>query len=226
MFKIKTKNYKIFKKATKLSSIIFLVTFVVFVILEPVVINAVADSATATATVTSEVTISSPSNATFSASIPGVSGNPGSPATATLAWTVITNNSGGFDLTLQASQTNALYKDGSYYFTDYGTPPNPTFGWTAPSVGTATFGFTIAAATAADTATAFKDGGAACGAGDNTGGCWAGFNGTTPITVVHRTSSTDASGQAEVVNFRAESNAKFLESGNYTATITATTSLN
>ena len=220
------RNYKIFKKAIKLSFAVFLIGSVAFTVLEPATTNALTDVATVSATVTSEVTISSPTDTTFSATIPGVSGNPGSPATASFTWTVITNNSAGFDMTLQASQAHALYKDGSYYFSDYGTPPTPTYGWSAAGSSVANFGFSITTATAGDTSSAFLDDGGACGSGGNTGGCWAGFNGTTPITVVHRTALTDANGEAEVVNFKAESNAKYLASGTYTATITATASLN
>lgn len=214
----------ILKISVCLSLIIFLLVSSVFVLFEPSVTIALDDSATVSATVTSEVTISSPSDVSFSSSIPGVSGNPGSPATASLAWTVTTNNSSGFDLALKASQTNALYKDGTYYFTDYGS--SPTLGWSAAGSGVANFGFSISTGTPADTATAFKDNGSSCGSGDNTGGCWRGFDSTNSITVVHRTSLTSSSGETETVNFKAESNGKYLASGNYTATITATASLN
>jgi len=222
----KKSNKKILGKAVALSSIVFLIFTMIFIVFEPAIMSAAADTAIVTATVTEEVTISAPEDTDFSGTIPGVSGNPGAPVTASLTWRVKTNNIQGFDMTLAASQTNALYQDETYYFSDYGTPPTPTYGWTGPSLGFAKFGFTIATATAGDTATAFKDGGASCGAGDNTGGCWAGFNGTTPITVVHRTTLTDVNGQDEVVNFKAESNAKLLKEGDYSATITATASLN
>jgi hypothetical protein len=224
---ITTKNKrKTLRKAVILASAISLVAAIVFVTFEPTIMSAAANTAVVTATVTEEVTISAPLDADFSGTIPGVSGNPGAPVTASLTWRVKTNNAQGFDMSLAASQANALFQDGTYYFSDYGTPPTPTFGWTGPSAGAASFGFTIATATATDTITAFRDGGASCGTGNNTGGCWAGFNGTTPITVVHRTSLTDVNGQDEVVNFRAESNAKLLNEGDYSATITATASLN
>lgn len=219
-------NSKIFKKAVGLSVIVFLVSLMVFIIFEPVVMNAATDTAVVTATVTKEVTISAPADTTFSASIPGVSGNPGAPVTASLTWRVITNDSLGFNMTLASSQTNALFQNGTYYFSDYGTPPTPTFGWTGPGSGVASFGFSIATATATDTSTAFLNNGAACGLGTNTGGCWAGFTSTTPITVVHRTTLTTSAGENEVVNFRAESNGKILQEGSYAATITATASIN
>jgi len=223
------KNYKIIKKAISLSIAVSLISFIAFIVLEPIVTNAtttVTDTAKVTATVTQEVTISSPPDTTFSASIPGITGNAGSPATASLSWKIITNDSTGFDLKLSASQVNALYKDGSYYFTDYGTPPTPTYGWSGPASGSASFGFTINAATPGDTVAAFQDGGVSCGAGGGTGACWAGFNGTNQISIIHRTTLTSASGETEIVNFKAESNAKYLASGDYAATITATASIN
>ncbi len=212
------------KKTTSSSLAIILIASFAYLILEPAIIKAAADTAVVTATVSEEVTISSPANANFSGSIPGVSGNPGAPVTASLTWTVKTNNNTGFNLKIHASQTNALFKDATYFFSDH--TATPSFGWTAPGAGVASFGFTIAAATAADTATAFLDTGAACGSGANTGGCWSGFVTSTDIDIINRTTETTAAGEAEVVNFKAESNAKLLEDGSYTAIITATASLN
>jgi len=224
MHKKKIISFKAFKKTAGLTLSVFFIMSLVFVALEPAITQAVTDSATVTATVTAEVTIDSPDDTTFSASIPGVSGNPGAPVTASLTWNVKTNNSTGFNLKLHASQANALYKDVTYYFRDHTTMPS--YGWTAAGAGAASFGFTIAAATAADTVAAFLDGGVSCGAGGNTGGCWSGFNSTTDIDVVNRTTETTASGEDEVVNFKAESNAKLLENGSYVATITATAAVN
>ena len=220
----KHRKKKFLIKAVSASFGALLVCAVAFVLLEPAVTNAVADSATVTATVSEEVTISSPSDANFSASIPGVTGNPGAPVTASLTWTVKTNNDTGFNLKVKASQANALYKDGTYYFTDHTT--TPSYGWTAATSTAAIFGFTIDAATAADVVAAFHDTGSACGSGANDGGCWSGFNSTTDIDVINRTSETTASGEAEVINFQAESNGKLLEDGSYVATITATAALN
>ena len=82
------------------------------------------------------------------------------------------------------------------------------------------------------TAAAFLDGGASCGAGTSytADKCWSGFNSTDPttaITVVNRTSNTTSAGEAEVIKFQAESNAKFLKSGTtYTASIVATVAMN
>lgn len=215
---------KLFVKAVSISLSLLLSAAITFVLLEPSITSAVSDSATVTATVSEEVTISSPGDTTFSASIPGVSGNPGAPVTASLTWTVKTNNDTGFNLKVKASQANALYKDGTYFFSDHTI--TPSYGWTAAGSGAASFGFTIDAATDADVVTAFLDGGASCGTGSNDGGCWSGFNGTTDVDVVNRSTETDANGEAEVINFKAESNGKLLEDGSYTATITVTAALN
>ncbi|MBU3934650.1 hypothetical protein KKC00_01665, partial [Patescibacteria group bacterium] len=128
------------------------------------------------------------------------------------------------NLKIKASQANALFKDGTYYFSDHTT--TPSFGWTAAGSGEAVFGFSISSATAEDTVAAFMDTGAACGSGSNTGGCWSGFNSTTDIDVVDRSTETTSGGEAEVINFKAESNAKLLEDGSYVATITATAAVN
>lgn len=212
------------KKIITISLSAGLVLSMVYVIFEPTIINAVADTAVVTLTVSEEVTISSPSDTSFSGSIPGVSGNPGAPVTASLTWTVKTNNDTGFNLKLKSDQVNALYKDVTYYFSDHTT--TPSYGWTAPSLGNASFGFTVDATTDADVVAAFHDTGAACGSGANDGGCWSGFNSTTDIDVINRSTETTSSGEAEVINFQAESNAKLLEDGSYTATITATAALN
>jgi len=229
MFRRKISNLTIFKKTVKLSAVVFLFGLIIFVIFEPAIMNASTNTntITLTANVSQEVTISSPGNTSFSGSIPGVSGNPGLPVTASSTWKVITNNPTGFIMTLNSSQSPALYLDGNYYFNDYGTSPGtPVYGWSVPTVNDARFGFTVEPATTGDIASTFLSSGSACGSGSyNADACWAGFNGTTPVTIINRHTLTDANGQSEVVKFNAESNARLLETGNYTATITATASL-
>ena len=232
MFGNKIENTRIFKKAVSLSAAIFLVAIMVFVFFEPEIMNASTNTNTInlTARVSQEVTISSPGDTNFSNSIPGISGNPGAAVTASRTWKVITNNPTGFDMKLHASQTHALHLDGTYYFDDYGlTPGVPAYNWSVPTLHDARFGFSVAPATSGDLDAAFFDNGSsACGSGSyHLGGCWAGFNGENDIRVIHRTSLTSASGEDEVINFKAESNARFLQADdNYTATITATASLN
>ena len=94
----------------------------------------------------------SPTDATFSASIPGMTGNPGAPVTASLTWTVKTNNATGFNMTLKSatcgSQNNVLCLDATNYFTNAST--TVAYTWPAPGSGAANFGFTVEPATNAD----------------------------------------------------------------------------
>ena len=224
----KIKNKEVPKKTAIFSLAAVFILFATYLVFEPVITKAVADSAVVSLSVTSEVTISSPADTSLTPSIPGVTGNAGSPATASLTWTVTTNNSTGFNMKLKSSSNPSLQLDGSNTFSDYtnGTPLNYT--WQSPSSSAAWFGFTVEPATAADTATAFLDNGSdTCGTGavNGTNTCWGGLA-TTDTDVINRSSATSSSGEAEVVRFRAESNAKFLNSGSYTATITATAAMN
>jgi len=169
------------------------------------------------------ISVSVPDDISLTPAIPGVSGGT---ATGNATWTVVADGSSGFSMNLQASTTPAMKmpSDPTYYFSDHTL--TPSYGWTAPDTGVASFGFTIAAAIAADTVTAFKDNGAACGAGSNTGGCWSGFNGTNNISVINRSTRTDNDGEDEIVNFKAQSAGKLLKDGQYQATITTTVSTN
>ncbi|MCX6722649.1 MAG: hypothetical protein NT094_01100 [Candidatus Staskawiczbacteria bacterium] len=232
MFNKKIENYKIFKKTIRLSVTIFLVASMVFVFFEPVMTKAVDDTISVGASVTSEVTIGTADDVSLLPAIPGVSGGN---ATGSTSWTVITNNSSGFALKLSSatcsSQNNVLCLDGSNYFTNAST--TVAYAWPTPSAGATAFGFTPEPATNADTATAFLDGGASCGAGESytPDKCWSGFNSSDPttlITVINRSGPTSSSGEAEVVKFKAQfvSGGAVLESGDYSASVTATVSLN
>ena len=171
--------------------------------------------------------ISSPSDISLSPSIPGMTGNLGSPSTGEVTWNVITDNPAGFSKSIKATTTPSLRLDDNNYFSDY-SPSNPVvpdFLWTSPTSSEAYFGFTVEPATVADTVQSFRDDGAAnCNTGSNNTSdrCWFGLNGTSDITIINRTSRTDELGENEKIKFRAESNAKFLRSGDYQAIITVT----
>ena len=229
MFRREIKNYKIFKKAVGLSVIVFLVSSMVFIVFEPAIVSAVADTATVTASVTEEITITSPSDATMSATIPGITGNPGAPVTASLTWTVKTVNATGFAMTIKASQTNAMFLDGTYFFTDY-TPAGagvPDYTWGQPASSAAEFGFTVEPATTADTVANFLDSGVACNTGalNTADKCWLNLT-AVDQNMINRSTNTTSAGEAEVVKFWAESNAKYLKEGSYVATITVTATMN
>jgi len=197
---------------------------------EPGIVGAAADEITVTQTVTEELSISSPADVSMSASILSMTGNLGSPTTGSATWNVITSNATGFNMKIKASTDPALQLDGSNEFTDY-TPAvggTPDFEWTSPLASAAEFGFTVEAATLGDNDAKFLDNGTACntGAAQAVGKCWFDLNGTTDVDIISRTTNTDLNGEDEVVKFQAESNAKFLAEGDYTATITVTVAMN
>ncbi len=198
---------------------------------EPLAIRAAtaSDSITVTQAVSSEISISSPSNVTMSSAIPGMTGNPGSPRTGSATWTVITNNTTGFYMALKSTTNPSMQLDATYNFSDYSpaTAGTPDYAWSSPAASAAEFGFTVEPETTADTSAKFLDSGSACNTGalNSTNTCW--YNmATTDLTVISRSTNTDNTGEAEVVRFQTESNAKYLKEGNYTATITATVTEN
>ena len=199
--------------------------------LEPTLISAAADSDDITVTqgVTQEITISAPADVTMSATIPGVTGNPGAPRTGSATWKVTTDNAAGFILALKASAAPAMVLDGTYHFDDY-SPAGavPDYDWAQPAASEAEFGFTVEAETIGDEVLAFRDAGAApCGAGalNTASKCWWNFT-AIDYTVINRATNTDSTGEDELVRFQTESNAKFLKEGSYVATITATATEN
>jgi len=185
-------------------------------------VTAATDSITVTQSVTSEITISAPSDVTMSPSIAGISGGTGD---GTATWTVKTNDTSGFNMKIKASTTPAL-QTGSYNFADYteASVGTPDYTWSIAAADSE-FGFTVEPATVADTVTAFKDNGVTCGgagAANASNACWDGLS-TTDIDIINRSSITSSTGEAEVVKFRAQSGAShFQQEGTYTATITVT----
>ena len=166
------------------------------------------------------LSVSSPGDTALTPDIPGISGGT---ADASTHWTVQTDNSAGFDMKISASTNPAmkLPSDPTYLaFDDYSA--TPTYNWNIGS-NAAKFGFAVVPATSND-APNFEDNGSICGAGGNIGNCWSGLT-TSPVAVIHRTVRTDATGQNEQINFKAQSN-KFVESGTYSSLVTITVSSN
>jgi len=226
--KIRNKNIK---KIISLVAIIGLITMGGYWFFEPTLINAAdaPDIITVTQGVTQEITISHPADVTMSATIPGVTGNPGVPRTGSTLWQVKTTNAAGFILKLNAGVAPAMVLDGTYHFDDY-SPAGavPDYAWASPAGGEAEFGFTVEAETIGDEVLAFRDAGAApCGAGalNTADTCWWNFT-ALDYTVINRATNTDSGGEDETVKFQTESNAKFLKEGSYVATITATATEN
>ena len=193
----------------------------------------IAKSATATdevvitLAVSSEVTVSDCADFTMTGSpIPGITGGT---ATGDCTWTVTTNDTAGFSMSIKASSSPAL-ATGSYSFADY-TEANsgtPDYTWSV-AASASEFGYTVEPATAADTVQAFLDDGAsACNTGSTNGvnTCWY-HTTTTDYTIINRSSETGANGEDEVVRFKAEvGSSSFQEAETYQATITVTVTTN
>jgi len=128
-------------------------------------------------------------------------------------WTVESNNWTGYNLSVKASQTSAmrLNANSSYYFEDYdGTADTPT-AWSVAS-DKAYFGFSA--------------NGTDVDAKWGNGTKYAGFTGTTGITVASN-NSYQGTGIDTGVYFQAGvGSGKNLPSGGYTAVITATAATN
>jgi len=217
------------KEIISLTLIAGLLISTIFVYFEGELIKAITDQIIVTQDVSDEISISSPADVTMSASIPGITGNPGSPRTGSVTWTIKTNNAVGFTMALNASTSPAMQLDATYNFSDYtpATSGTPDFTWSSPLSGQAEFGYTVEPETVADTVQLFRDDGASCNIGTNNtiDRCWYNFT-TSTVAVINRSTNTDVGGEDELVKFQTESNAKFLKEGNYTATITATATMN
>ncbi len=233
-FKIMKKN-KIVEGNISLFLIVSLVAVSSFMFFEPQITKAVTNEITITQGVSAEISIDNPTDVSMSPDIPGMTGGS---ATGTCTWTIKTNNNGGFKLELEASTAPALQCAAqSDSFADYeeAVANTPDYTWTVTE-SNAEFGYTVFPETPADADQSFKDNGSLCNvATNNPDGtkCWIGFAGVaTKEQVVSRSTETDVSGEAEVVNFKAELNGPatdadgFLTEGSYTATLTATATIN
>ncbi|MEA2097668.1 MAG: hypothetical protein U9P70_01135, partial [Patescibacteria group bacterium] len=179
------KKIKEIKAVISFSLIIGMVFTFGYMSFEPEIVGAATDDITVTQGVAAELSIISPGNISMSVSIPGITGNPGSPTTGSATWNVKTSNATGFDMKIKASTDPALQLDGSNQFTDYspvGTVPD--FTWASPAASAAEFGFTVEAATPEDNDQKFLDDATDnCGAGTDqtSNSCWFDFNGATDV---------------------------------------------
>lgn len=161
------------------------------------------------------ITISSPSDLTLSSVMArGVS------TQGTVAWTVTTNNSAGYSMTLKSS-TNPTLKSISDSFADY-TPANsnPDYYFNVAQ-NSANFAFSPEGT---DTYSRFKDNGAECNAGssETSERCWDGIT-TSDKTIASRSNSNHPSGIITTVRLRAAIGANYtISTGNYSANLIAT----
>lgn len=216
------KIIKEIKSVLSLTLIISMISVFSYVSFESEIVSAVTDSVVVTQSVTSEISITSPSDVTMAPTIAGMTGGTGN---GSATWTVVSNDTSGFNFGIMAS-TSAALTSGANSFADY-TEAGAVldYDWSVAAADSE-FGYTVEAATTADLVTAFKDNGldtcGGAGSNDTTDMCWDGFT-TVNAVAINRTSATSITGEAEVVKFRAQSGGShFQVEGTYTATITAT----
>lgn len=163
------------------------------------------------------LTISAPADVSLS---PAISQDDGGTANGSAAWTVTTNNSAGYSLTIKAGSSPALAA-GSDSFADYspaGASPDFDF-----SVGdsASVFAFSPEGDHIVDN---FKDDGSSCntGATDTADACWDGLS-TTAAVIAQSGSANSPGGTETTVKFRAAAGAsKSQAAGAYQATVTVT----
>jgi hypothetical protein len=218
---------EVLKKSISLTLVLFMGVFGFYSAFEPQIISAVQDQVVITLTVTSEITITSPSNITMSPTIPGLTGGA---ATGTATWTVITNDSSGYSVTHVASSTTMDGDTQGDSFVAY-TPVGATttdYTWST-AAGDAEFGYsTISYDDGTSIDTMFKDTGAICGAGSNTtyNRCWKPVT-TSAETIYNRSTETTSSGTTFTIDYQAESGSSaFTVEDTYTATTTVTATTN
>lgn len=168
-------------------------------------------------TASSTISISSPADVTLSS---GIDLDNGGSSTGQISWTVTTDSSSGYTLSVKADSSPALTFFGNA-FNDYSpSGGSPDYSWSMGLLTTA-FGFSPEGS---DITSTYKDNGSACntGSGNTSDTCWNGFS-TSDKTIASSASANSPTGTATVVKMRAEATAgASISEGNYSATITAT----
>lgn len=153
--------------------------------------------------------------------LPSISGFSGGSSSTTTSWTVITNNSAGYEFLVRATSTPALRADTGAFFADYvPAGANPDFTFTFGTTESR-FGYSVEGTEAG---AQFKDNGAACGTGtgETTDACYTGFT-TTDETVAGRASANAPAGSTVTLRLKAGIGVdKIQDSGTYSASIVVT----
>jgi len=202
-----------------------------FFTLEPVVSRSAVEIFTIIQTVTGEISfLASTTAVTMSPTLPGVTGGTANGVTTAR---VQTNNSAGYNMTIEFASTTAMIGDSNGgVISDY-TPTDPNVPDYSFSVGanTGEFAYTVEASTTAELDPTFQDTGAACGSGggNTTDTCWynASSSGGTTIaeTIINSSSATPVSGSTSTLRFRVQITSNpspAIPTDTYTATATLT----
>ena len=226
---------KIVKRTISLFLIFSVLSLAGYLFLEPETSKAATttDDVIVSQVVTEEITISSPANMALDPAIPGITGGTGN-STGHTTWTIITNDTSGFNLTLK--KDGKLNYDGGgtgKEFNDYASSTPLAYTWANVGAGETGFGFNVTgAASTTDIVAKYKDNGAdTCGGAGSSitdGQCWNQIPTTADSEqIANRATWTPSGGVTVSVKFRAQAgSSNFLESGTYQTTITATATTN
>ncbi len=165
----------------------------------------------------SYISLSGPTTINLS---PALDAEAGGQANGSGTWSVVTNSSGGYSLSIKANNSPALVSGGNS-FADYSpATADPDFVWSV-AANDSSFGFSVAGS---DIVSRFVDDGSACNAGSNqtTDRCWDGLD-TIDKTIATAGVANAPAGEDTVVNLRAEiGSSKSQPAGNYQAVLTIT----
>lgn len=153
--------------------------------------------------------------------LPSISGFSGGSSSTTTNWTVITNNSAGYEFLVRATSTPALRANTGAFFADYvpaGSDPDFTF-----TFGTteSKFGYSVEGTEASSQ---FRDNGSVCGTGtgETTDACYAGFT-SSDVTVAGKSYANAPAGSVVTLRLKAGIGVdKIQDSGTYSASIVVT----
>lgn len=205
------------------------VVFVLFPFLEPGMTGAVNDDVVVSLNLSSEITISSPSNVDLG-TIYGISG--GSLTSGDVVWSVTTSSSTGYFLNLKKNTLMNTNGGGAgKEINDYTEASSgvPDYGWGSVGSGNKEFGFSPSYGT--DFVQKFKNDGASCnqaGGSITASHCWLGIpTGPTTESLAYSNSATGESGTETAIKLKVEIGANnYLEEGTYSSTLTATAGTN
>ncbi len=199
--------------------------FVLFPSLEPGMTGAVDDSVLVSMNLTSEITMSSPSDVDLG-TIYGISG--GSLTSGDVVWSVTTSNSAGYFLNLKKNNLMSTGGGGDgREINDYTESVSgvPDYNWGSVGSGNKEFGF--APSYGADLVQKFKNDGSSCnqsGGSVTAGHCWLDVpNGPTTESLAYSDSATGIGGEETAIKLKVELGANnYLEEGTYSSTLTVT----
>ena len=200
-------------RINKQATLFIAIAGIILELVVPVLAATASDAIVITQVVTPGISISAPADITMTPLSVTQNTSVGS-----ATWTVITNSSTGYTLSINASTNPAMQGSGGRMFTDYATSSPSTwsvtsaykFGFSAygSNVNTTTFGTDTDCINTTNVPSATLK--------------WRGFYGTNQIAIASSTAPTAVAGTTTSMCVATEQNGVFAPSDTYTATITAT----